>query len=42
MQLTISAEAVRNTVLTHESGQVLYKTAHSNPHWKVATGTTTI
>ncbi|KAN0078103.1 hypothetical protein V8E55_010160 [Tylopilus felleus] len=43
MQLTLSSVSVRNTVFTHESGQVLYKTTHPHQwHHTVGVGTTTI
>ena len=41
MQLILSSgRSVRNTIFTHESGQVLYKTTH--PLFEVGMGTTTI
>ncbi|KAF9235680.1 hypothetical protein BU15DRAFT_89512 [Melanogaster broomeanus] len=40
MQLTLSSESVRNTVMTNETGQVLYKSFHPFKLGKL--GTTTI
>ncbi|KAF9219198.1 hypothetical protein BS17DRAFT_789978 [Gyrodon lividus] len=40
MQLILSSESVRNTIITNESGQVLYKTSH--PFKLIGMGTTTI
>ncbi|KAI9463836.1 hypothetical protein HD554DRAFT_2026955 [Boletus coccyginus] len=41
MQLILSSDtSVRNTIFTHESGQVLYKTTH--PLFELGMGTTTI